>query len=66
MRSFYASLFALVMPSFERLQPVEERNLCRRLIAKAIADAHAKVMIVMMMRGRDGMMRLRDTCGFET
>mmetsp|Transcript_69066 Transcript_69066/g.118619 ORF Transcript_69066/g.118619 Transcript_69066/m.118619 type:complete len:96 (+) Transcript_69066:216-503(+) len=43
MRLFYASLFALVMPSFERLEPVEERNACRRLIAAAIADAHAQV-----------------------
>jgi hypothetical protein len=42
-KRFYASLFALVMPSFDKLQPLDARDQARRKIALAVADGHAAV-----------------------
>jgi hypothetical protein len=42
-KRFYASLFALVMPSFDKLQPLDARDAARRQIALAVADGHAAV-----------------------
>jgi hypothetical protein len=43
MKGFYASLFALAMPSFDRLQPLDGRAAARRQIAEALAGAHQGV-----------------------
>jgi hypothetical protein len=46
MRAFYASLFSTVAPQFERLQDPALRELTRKSTAEAVADAHAKVCVV--------------------
>jgi conserved oligomeric Golgi complex subunit 6 len=43
MRRFYASLFQIVMPTLDRLIPMDERSEARRSIALNIADSHATV-----------------------
>lgn len=45
MRRFYASLFQIVMPTLDRLIPMEERTEARKSIARIIADSHASVHI---------------------
>ena len=43
MHAFYSSLFALVMPSFDRLTPPAARAAARKAIALHIVAAHDSV-----------------------
>lgn len=43
MRAFYAQLFALIMPTFDKLTPPNARTSARRAISREIVAAHDKV-----------------------
>ena len=46
LRAFYASLFSTAAAQLERLKDPEVREFTRRAAAEAVADAHAKVHVV--------------------